>query len=213
MNNIAKTTLQILCPILFASCTVDVALPSPLASNPQSYCPLTIGSYWVYDWYQTDSTGALFSLSTSDSCFVSNDTVIGGDTFYIIEGTFRGDPSRSWLRDSSGCFISPSGRIALSATNFTDTFYTWSSSVSGQFGYLMMAEIGETVTVPAGSFRTINAKYTVINTTGTWPCFGIYDEHDNQYALGVGLVRTAIPHTSSPSCRTDLRLLRSYSIQ
>ncbi|HLG04378.1 MAG TPA: hypothetical protein VI731_12340 [Bacteroidia bacterium] len=203
--------------LLLAACKKDAA-PSPSNQiNPPpsitNYAPLTTGSYWIYDWYLVDSSGNSTFLNLTDSISITGDTIIGLDTFAIAHGGwYGGAPVSSYFRDSIGYLISPDGRISFSATNYIDTLYTWNSSNGNESGYLKMDNIGDTVTVPAGTFSTLNAKYIVVNNAGTWPCLGIYDVHDNQYAYNVGKVRATFQITTDPSCKVYEQRLRSYYI-
>ena len=203
--------------LTLTACEKDVAIlkdpTNPTPSTTTNYTPLTVGSYWVYDWYAVDSSGNSTLLNITDSVYISADTIIGTDTYAIMEGTWFGfPPTRSFLRDSNGDLVNPGGGISFSATNYTDTLYHWNSGNGNETGYLKMDDIGEMVTVPAGTFRTLNAKYTVVNNVGTWPCFGKFDVHDNQYADNVGKVRSSFQFTSNPNCKVNEQRLRSYHI-
>ncbi len=200
--------------ITFASCSKDVAIPenSTSAAIP-NYFPMTIGSYWVYDWYIVDSSGNSTFLNITDSISIVGDTLIGTDTFAIgVGGWFGGAPTRGYSRDSSGYLIDTSGRIYSSANNYIDTLYTWYPTSGTTMGYCKMIDIGEMVTVPAGTFRTINAAYVVVNLVGNWGCIGIYDIHDKQYAENIGIVRTSFQNTPDPQCRVFEGRLRTYHI-
>ena len=201
-------------PLLLAACSKDLAIPEPQIIYP-NYTPMTVGSYWVYDWYKVDASGnTIQQLSETDSVYIAGDTIIGTDTFAIQVGTWFGGafspPFRNYLRNLNGDLVSPSGAIGFSATNYIDTFYIWNPGNGQTMGYRKMIDIGEIVTVPVGTFRTLNAAYIVVNLVGTWPCIGIYDIHDNQYAENIGLVRTSFQFVGS--CEVFEGRLRTYYI-
>ena len=55
--------------------------------------PLSIGNYWVYDVYKTDTLRNVTITSSSDSAYVDRDTTINGSLFYILKGDFM----QHWL--------------------------------------------------------------------------------------------------------------------
>lgn len=200
----------------FVSCKKDSDnTPSNTSTTitANSFSPLTAGSYWAYDWYVVDSSGNALFFNITDSIYIIGDTIIAGDTFAIQSSTWFGNPSAiSYLRDSSDCLIDNIGRIYFSAANFSDTLYLWNSFSGDETGYLKMDSANIAVTVPAGTFNTINAKYTVVNNVGSWPCLGIYDVHNNQYADSAGKVKSSFQFTSDIACRVYEQRLRSYFI-
>lgn len=210
-----KTFLALVIVITFVSCSKDAAIPqNNSAAAIPNYIPMTVGSYWVYDWYVVDSLGNATPQFITDSVYIEADTIIGADTFAIKVGTWHGmSPFRAYLRNSNGDLMNTAGGISFSATNYIDTLYTWYPTSGGTImGYCKMIDIGEMVTVPAGTFRTLNAAYVVVNLVGTWGCIGIYDIHDKQYAENVGMERTSFQYTPDAQCRVFEGRLRTYHI-
>jgi len=190
----------------------DPAPPAPPVPPP-NYTPMSTGSYWVYEWYVVDSSGNAVVKNITDSVYITGDTIIGSYTYAIQEGTWFGfSPFRDFLRDSSGYLANSSGRIFFSATNYTDTLYIWNPMTGQTMGYTKMNDIGEMVSVPAGTFSTLNAEYIVVNLIGTWLCIGAFDIHDNQYADNVGKVRATFQLTPDFQCRVFEQRLVHYHI-
>lgn len=203
--------LGLIIALTWSSCKKDIGIPS--SPTPHSYSELTTGNYWVYDWYVIDSAGSSTLCGITDSIYIVGDTVIGSDTFAIQKGSwFGGATTLSFRRDSLGYLINETGRVFFSATNFTDTLYIWNSMTGSETGFLKMTDIGQTMTVPAGTFTTLNAEYTVVNNVGTWPCVGTLDIHNNQYADHVGKVKSTFQFTSDPSCKVYEQRLRKYYV-
>lgn len=210
-NCLFIATLSIL---LFNSCSKDLPIPEPQTIYP-NYTPMTVGSYWIYDWYNVDSNGNSVQIpGLTDSVYIAGDTIVGTDTFAVRVGTWYGTwPLREYWRDSAGYLVNPWGGISFSATNFTDTLYI--SYVNTQMKkYRIMMDVGEIVTVPVGTFRTLNAAYVYEKIIGTWPsvCWPIYDIHDFQYAENVGMVRTSLQWLGNPACIVEEGRLRAYYI-
>lgn len=186
---------------------------TPSTAPSTTYSPMTTGSYWVYDWYVIDSAGIATPYPATDSIYIVGDTIIGGNTFSIQAGTWYGiSQSPKYFRDSIGYLINETGRIFFSANNYTDTLYTWNSGDGTVTGYLKMNNIGAIVTVPAGTFPTLNAEYTIVNNIGTWPCLGTLDVHNNRHAINIGEVNSSFQFTGDATCKVYERRLRTYFI-
>jgi hypothetical protein len=73
---------------IFYGCSKDEepVIP-PINYQTTNYYPLEIGNYWVYNTYSIDTLGNETLINQYDSAYVSRDTVISGNTYYIIEGT------------------------------------------------------------------------------------------------------------------------------
>jgi len=213
-----KSNTAIAIVVLFLmSCEKDIEVPtsptSTISPSSTGYMPMTPGSYWVYDWYVIDTLGNKTLATLRDSVYIVGDTVIGTSTYAVQEGSyFGGSVTRQFLRDSSGYVIDETGRIFFSETNYTDTLHIWSSTTGETTGYLKMNGIGDSVSVPAGTFSTLNAEFIVVNNIGSWPCVGTFDIHDHQYADNVGKVRSTFQLVSSPACTKYEQRLISYHI-
>lgn len=151
----------------FSSCTKDVVNPSPApatASTLPYHFPLTTGSYWIYQDMRLDSNMNFISWGGIDSVFVSGDSIIGTDTFKVIKivqdinFTNYIDPTiPPLLRDSAGYLVQPSGSF-LEHDNFTDTLY-YQIAPGYMNQYAFMRHPDSLVTVPAGTFQTINYRH------------------------------------------------------
>lgn len=217
MEKLIVLALIVIC--FFSACKKDVTIPTTHLEyecgtpSPISYFHLNYGSYWVYDWYVIDSLGNETFLNITDSIFISGDTTIGNSTYSISEGTwFGGSPFVEYLRDSSFHLVNEAGRVFCSSTNFTDTLHIWNSMNGDETGFLKMAQNTSSVTVPAGTFTSLNAVYTVVNNVGTWPCIGALDIHNNFYSEYVGKVKSTFQITGDNSCKVYEQRLRDYLI-
>lgn len=140
----------------------DEPTPQPVSA----YLQLSPGNYWVYEHYKIDSLGNETQVQRTDSIVITGDTMINNQLYYIFEGTmFGASPRRvlGYFRDSAKHLVNHEGWIAFSETNFshpinslvdyhpqTDTLFT---------SHTLMEDPGTPVTVPAGTFTALNAKY------------------------------------------------------
>ena len=71
----------------------------------------SVGSYWVYDWYEVDYlTGVSAPTDRRDSIWIAGDTIINGNQYHIQKGTwFSSSVSTSIQRDSSGYIVNHNG--------------------------------------------------------------------------------------------------------
>lgn len=210
--------------LLFASCKKDsiIVTSNSLSPTSSSYAfPLSIGSYWIYEVIAVDSSENIISATGSfDSLYVSGDTIINLKTYYIIKAAkttfpFSGVNSivtstlTNIARDSSGYIVDTSGKF-IEHDNFGNVLYTLTQSPPDslyRIGY--MANEDSIVTVPAGTFTTINyqEKITVFDASYM---HGI-PKYCNQIMVdSVGIIYKSIPYASVFS-KTAIRLIR-YNI-
>ena len=162
-----------------------------------SYMPLKIGNYWIYEEVSVDSNGIETSLNFIDSSYVEKDTIVNGLTYYkvhkpnhIIQDYYE------VLRDSLHYIVDASGHIKFSSQDFTNTLNTSVMIVLvDDTIYKMqrkMEPIQTTINVAAGSYLCYNAKETYQLYPG-WDNGGPYQYINSYYAKDIGVVRERIP--------------------
>lgn len=179
-----------------------------------SYFPLTVGSYWIYQWYSVDSSGMEEILENKiDSVMVTKDTLIGGYQYAVLEGrySFGGNPNEKFInyrRDSLGFLVDPQNNIYFSTTNTNDTLRT-QTDVAFFISYQMQNDLMP-IEVPAGNFDCKNYQGSVIPyITVPWT-----EQFLNQYyAEGVGLVKENTFYFSSAHISQLERRLVEYNIE
>ena len=179
----------------------DSSLPEP--SN--SYLPLQIGNYWVYQHVRIDSLNQETLLPQTDSVIVDRDTLINEHTYFILEGTNYPINSDSWgivdiLRDSMGYLVDQTGRIKFSDSNFSDILdakiEVFESDTLYRLSYQMENE-ENTYRVPAGVFEVLNYKGTLVSHR---ELPGIENPRylHTRYSPGVGKVMQSYFYLHSP---------------
>jgi hypothetical protein len=180
-TSLAGTGLGVLSAITFltfslSSCHKEEDPITPVNPTPTSTAysfPITDGSYWVYQQEQTDSDGVITQAGATDSVYVEGDTIIGANTYKKIR-TFTSPGNTYFLaqpltlvRDSAGYLVDVNGQF-IEHDNFTDTlrYVDYGGIVDGWY---FMRHKDSTVTVPAGTFTTIDYEGHMYNTQPGYP--------------------------------------------
>ena len=173
-----------------------------LGSNNQvvNYFPLTVGSYWVYDWVRVDTLGVEHPFGNRDSIYISGDTIINGIEYAIVETSLFGDErTQEYHRDSSGFLINHNGEILFDPINSTDLL--WIDTIfAGSDPYVLIEYSMEgtmtNIEVPSGMFDCLNLQGKMIPQQNNYP-WGTRYKRD-YYADGVGKVQSKIFFYLSP---------------
>lgn len=187
---------------------------TPPGTGTASYGQLKVGNYWVYEKYKVDSVGNIVSaLPGLDSCYISSDTVINGNTYYkMFRPNIPVTSQITYLRDSANCIVDHIGRILFSASDFTSIFDFHYAITGPDTLYSIqsnMADHNLARTVAAGTFITSSFRQTIV----AYP-FLSSPVHtriiDTRYSNSVGIVvETEIGFSSDPNT-TQRRLLRYH---
>jgi hypothetical protein len=194
-----------------SACKKDEQLPQP--QNPtvtaSDYVKLAIGNYWVYENVMVDPSGAETPMSVArDSFYISGDTVIGANTYFIRKGSLYGNPLTSILRDSSGYIVGPGGGCEFTLASPGATL--WSKTEPGIYhmeGALQNYSVA--VVTPAGTFSCRDIRGTV-NLYAPYDQFGATRYTHYYYGYGVGKVKEVQFFIGSPS--TVERRLVNYHV-
>ncbi|MGL4597292.1 MAG: hypothetical protein ACRCYO_07190 [Bacteroidia bacterium] len=194
--------------------TADVPAPDQQPQSTMYNLPLTAGSYWIYASEKTDSLGNIITPSGIDSIFVGGDSTIGSITYKKVCGIHISGTQHmllyplQLLRDSAGYHVDETGAF-IQHDNFTDTI--------GYYGFpnyldvwYFMRNPDSLVTVPAGTFTTINYEGDMYSADPNYPF--VTPRHTNLlFANNVGKIFHRLFYTSQPGY-VQHRLLR-YHIQ
>jgi len=203
--------------LLLSACNKDDNnIPDPEPENPV-YFPVKHGSWWVYEHYKIDSTGAETQLSMRDSLTILRDTVVNGKSYAVLEGSsfFYGG---SWnivnlLRDSADCVINEMGIPLFAYDNYSDILHkdfmlhTGSNDTLYTIIY-QMNQAPSTINVPAGDFDVINNNGILITFPTNIPVPNPRLIH-KLYSENVGLVLDTYYYLSQPH-RFERRLIRYH---
>lgn len=194
-----KLLLSFVFLIFIFSCkkeNVEVVCGPTFSNN---YIPMSVGSYWIYHWYEVDTLGNETLLGNKiDTVQIIGDTTIQGHLYFIQEETFAFDTPgiiTTFYRDSIGYLLNSEGEISFSSTNFTDTLHRVSNSIF-EINYQMETGISE-ITTEAGSFECLNFQGTVIpfGITVDWT----ERKQNSYYSKGVGKIQESTFYFNSPN--------------
>tara|TARA_Y100000768_G_C23963091_1_gene676443 strand:+ start:1250 stop:1882 length:633 start_codon:yes stop_codon:yes gene_type:complete len=208
MRNLIGITIAL---IFFTACKKDDDSTSNKSASKNSYFPLKIGNYWVYENYEIDANGTETKTSQIDMITIERDTIIKGNKYYVLEGTQYPLSSKEWktlefLRDSSGYIVDNDGRIHFSKNNFTDVLLD-SEDDSVYIITYQMEELVDPITVSAGQFEVLNYRGTY--TSDYFPDDESPRYIDNYYAKGVGKILYSWFYVSQPTIY-EKRLVSYY---
>ncbi len=138
--------------------------PTPVIYD--NYSQLKIGNYWIYERFNIDPQGNATSQNLFDSCYISKDTVIRGQTYFKYHNkSYFSD--HSYLRDSLHYIVYSGGAIAFSSQDFSTIFSNyWQVNSPGDTLYkafCKMADKDLQINTPAGNFITSSyqTKYNI----------------------------------------------------
>lgn len=171
---------------LLASCKKDDSDPE----QTKDYVQLKTGNYWIYRISYIDTLGVESLTNTYDSIYISGDTTINGNVYAKKNHTAMPFPAE-YLRDSSNYLVSSLGTKMFSPVNFSDTlkkgYYAIPQNDTLFFYFYKMTDKDLSVTVPAGTFTTMNWKGIYIPTKA----MSYTEPLDNNYyySKNIGLVQ------------------------
>lgn len=129
--------------------------------------PSSVGSYWIYEWYLIDSTGASSSLGIYDTVTVVGDTSANGITYAIYQGTHYGtyQSYRSYVRDSSGFVVDINGSVGYSLYGSGEQLSQGSTQMHNY--QVLMSDNSQQKNVPAGTFDCFTKDLVWTNLDGS----------------------------------------------
>lgn len=173
--------------------------------------PMTIGSYWIYHYYDRDTLGNITpSTIDPDTITVVGDSTWNGHVWMVFEGTAWPNMTTSiWLyRDSANHIVDSNGNTVIGSESVGDTI---SSNYIQPVGWLhLIADSLSDVNTPAGLFQNCYTRRFDFYPDDTNYPWGIPRTEPVRYAPGVGLVYRELYYYSSPNY--ILKQLVEYNI-
>lgn len=194
-----------ICVIAFAtlslfSCKKDKT-EQPVNSTPSTkvyddYTAVKQGNYWIYQHYTLDSiNGAEHAENSFDSCYVTADTIINGNTYHHtitvnISQSSTIPIGNNIFRDSLSYVVNHNGEIQFSSEDVYRVFRSFAfgpnyATLDTMQVTEIMGFINTPITVPAGTFTTSSFRrifsYKTLNKKQV--------EYRYSYAKNIGLVR------------------------
>jgi len=178
------------------SCKKDKSLNQNQDQNNtvtySNYSKLTVGNYWVYELFQVDTLGNATLTNDIDSCYIENDTIIHGVTFYSYKtsSSYYNTPTK-FIRDSLHYVVNNHGDILFSSQDFTTIFKT-EYSINPPADTVMksvykMEDKNFTVSTPSGQYVTSDFRKTIYIYPNYVQYFHTKYMH-TRYAENIGIV-------------------------
>ncbi len=180
--------------ILLVLVTTTAFLSCNKNDNPPShesvldYYPLDVGNYWVYETSLCDSTWLDCDFKSTDTNFISKDTIINGIKYYKVDGKKLMGESPYYLRDSLDYIVDSDGKIRFSNKDFelvfneeyiiqnNDTIFHW---------YNKMIQEPLIVSVPLGDIICLDNRLSFFRKDENFK--HEFNSH-NAYSKNIGLV-------------------------
>jgi hypothetical protein len=180
-----------------------------------NYSRLKTGNYWIYQRFNVDSLGNATPTNTFDSCYVEKDTSINNITYYKVvrKNPYILSDEFTYQRDSLHYLVTSTGSILFSSEDFTTVFESEYYIINNNDTVCeitsRMSPASETITVPAGTFSTLNMKQTY-EMYPAWSFSGNVRTRNNRYAENVGMVTETLMFFQSNPNYSERRLVRYH---
>lgn len=184
-------------------------------SSSINWTNLDVGNYWIYDRIDVDMFGDTSISIAEDSVYVSQDTVINGNTYHTVVGWWLVSNIPYHLRDSLQYLVDHTGKIWFSSIQGFGPFNVHSpSDCSGGGAMIWQNEMGWYFSeIWDGSYHTVISNNLGIscNPSNSYNSDVVLP---TKYALGIGKVEEYLMfsswfHSNSPA-RFGRRLNHFY---
>lgn len=162
--------------VAIAGCSGDIASPPP----SRALMPLTVGSHWSYEWYDSVEFGTAFTpgvVPPGTEVTVPRDTLVGGIRWAIVDGASDlldfGTGPEVLADEHDGLYeFLPSPGFGLPSSSLQ--MFPYPTRVGTLFGFHgegSVSTLDTIVTVPAGAFHCIRYdiasgwSYSTMNET------------------------------------------------
>ena len=198
------------------SCKKEKTEPNcPAPDTPDFVIPSTIGSYWVYEIWATDSLGITTQLPYSDSVTLIGTEDLNGHTYLKYYGEFIGSASIWYQRDSSGYIVDNYGKILYSYHENID-IADYSEPITMIRTQVRMGS-NTTITIPVlGTVGVLDKQTELSKTDGSvlTACNDYTYTFNSYYASGIGEVQSTLAFWGglTQQCKILKRELVAYHI-
>ncbi len=162
------TVILITGALAFTACKKDEpdTRVAPGPSQPSAisaYSKLAVGNYWVYSIVQYDAQGNETPTVYTDSVAVVGDSVLNGNTYYVVQGTRplhspgNAQNYTSIQRDSADCIVGLHGSIIFRLSDLGNVLYQAEVPPDGTLTWSTEPDQVQH-SVPAGTFTCYDTR-------------------------------------------------------
>ena len=187
---------------------------NPAPANPVTYpnfSTLKVGNYWVYQEYSLDNLGDTTALGIYDSCYISKDTIINSQRYFILTGPTpiprSAETGSQYLRDSLDYTIDNMGNIVCASRHFgtvLSTIILYADTIVAQ-----MSDSGINITVAAGTYSTIDFQQTY-EMTPQYAQNGSHRYRNTRYSQNIGIISETLEFYYGYPGMWERRLVRYH---
>ena len=197
--------------LLVASCGKEDSNPVESINAREKvtdYYPLTVGNYWIYEYYSSDSSLIFTDNHLTDSVYIVNDSLSKGNVYAVVCSSYW--YSTTFVRDSSNYIVTNDGMklftINQDNNNLVDRYLPYPDSIFHDTWKMKNSD--SICNVPSGQYQ---AKYLLGTLTSTVPNLPSMTKRNFYYAYvkGIGLVYERLGYLSSPDYFEE-RLVRYH---
>ncbi len=167
--------ITVVSAVVIFGCTkekeIDVQTPALVVNNSiqtEEHIPLAIGNYWVYETVSIDTLGNETQLTSLDSAYIDRDTLINGNTYYIISG---------------GAAINHIMGSTIRNTNNTIVNFNYQGIDKIIFSSNNLEEIYRTDTINSSPFQFYSTTKTSLSKVSKNVVSGIFDCYEGVSSL------------------------------
>ncbi len=150
-----------------------------------SYIPLSVGNYWVYNVSNVDTAGNS-SFIGYDSTYIAADTLIHGDKFFVFKSGYSSSYVQ-YLRDSAHYYIDEKGERFFNADAIDDTLHRSITKTSTgnilSVTYRIMKKPLNKISCLQGSYFSLDAE-----SIRFLPFLNLSTKSHTYYAPNIGLI-------------------------
>ena len=199
--------------VFIFSCKKEAVIPLCESDTSNSYFPMTVGSYWVYQWYKVNLLEGDETVLEGkiDTIKVLKESLIGANYYAEIrdENAFEPGTSRTYYRrDSFGYLVDPKNIIYFSSTNFIDTLRIETNPIFRTI--YKMEFLGSSIETPLKAFDCRNFQGEITNLFSP---LSDKQYNNNYYSRGVGKIQNNIFYSSMADITHYHRRLIKYHIE
>ena len=177
----------------------QVQPPQSHLTTAQSYMPLSVGNYWIYERYAMDTNNVIIESGVIDSVYIEKDTIINNAVYFklVSKNIINANGLSSYFANytqyfnfSANYLEDPLGKKYFSDQDFTTLFYSYNDSFYSTLEQMKDQNI--TVTTPLGSFATHHCKKEVVYNSGVPNALKVRYS-GKRYSNNVGVVIERLP--------------------
>jgi len=219
MKKVMLTTLVL--ALVMLGCSKEekeeIIEPIPIVNNnvpTEKHMPLAVGNYWIYETINIDTLGNETTLTGIDSAYIDRDTLINGNTYYMISGGpainhIMGSTIRNKGNDIVNYKSQGIDKVLFSSSNLGDIYHSKTFD-TGQFTITTVTKTNVSKVVKVVNSGVFDCYEGVSTLTQIIPANSNWTKTEKRYyEKSVGIIAGQYTYHYSSNV-LELRLLRYH---